>query len=241
MKVVVSVSGGMDSVTMLYRLVADGHEVKAISYNYGQRHFRELEAAKASCSKLGVEHSVIDITSITKFISNSALTGDIEMPEGHYSQDNMSLTVVPSRNTIMLSIANGYAVNLDYDAEAAAVHSGDHAIYPDCRPEFVEALEKLFAVNNYKAIKILTPYLDSSKVGILRDGLSLGVDYANTWTCYAGGEEPCGKCGSCVERTLAFVANDAVDPLYKAEAWEVAKAHALKLEAEYNAKNPSLF
>ena len=213
MKVIAIISGGMDSVTMLHRLIKDGHEVKAISFFYGQRHNKELVAAKLTCDKLGIQHDIIDISSITKFISNSSLTSDMEVPEGHYESENMKLTVVPSRNSIMAMIANGYAVNIDYDAIALGVHSGDHAIYPDCRPIFIEELERLMSVNNEKAIKVITPYLTTDKVGILYDGIGLGVDYGLTWTCYNGREKACGKCGSCQERLGAFKLNNVIDPL----------------------------
>jgi 7-cyano-7-deazaguanine synthase len=213
MKIVAVISGGMDSVTLLYRLKKEGHKLKAISFDYGQRHKKELEAAKATCEKLNIEHSIIDITSITKFISNSSLTGNINVPEGHYEAKSMKQTVVPSRNTIMLSIANGYAVNIDYDAVATAVHAGDHFIYPDCRPLFIEKITGLFRVNNFKKILVHTPYLYFTKADILKDGLRLNVDYSLTWTCYNGREKSCGKCGSCQERLEAFKLNNEIDPL----------------------------
>lgn len=213
MKVICILSGGLDSTTMLYWLLNKGHEVKAISFDYNQRHKRELEMAKATCQKLGVDWNVIDMTSITKFISNSALTGNIEVPHGHYEADNMKLTVVPSRNTIMASIANGYAANIGYDAIALGVHSGDHAIYPDCRPIFIKRLNKLFALNNFEPCKVLSPFLKKNKISILKEGFKLKVDYSLTLTCYEGKEKACGKCGSCQERLEAFKLNNLTDPL----------------------------
>lgn len=213
MKIIVILSGGLDSTTMLYRLIADSHSVKAISFLYGQKHFKELEMAKKTCEKLGIEHNIIDITSITKFISNSSLTSEQPVPQGHYEDENMKKTVVPSRNSIMAMIANGYAVNIDYDAIALGVHAGDHAIYPDCRPEFIDALRELLKVNNFKSIYVWAPFLKMNKTSILTQGIKLGVDYSLTWTCYEGKKEACGKCGSCQERLEAFKENNIKDPL----------------------------
>lgn len=213
MKVVAVVSGGMDSITMLYGLKTLAEDVVAISFNYGQRHSKELEAAKATCEALGVKHDVVDITSITKFISNSSLTSSQEVPEGHYESSNMAATVVPSRNSIMALIANGYAINIGYNAIALGVHAGDHAIYPDCRPEFVDALRELLRVNNYSTCEVITPFLEDNKISILKTGIEMGVDYSKTWTCYNGREKACGKCGSCQERLEAFKENNIEDPL----------------------------
>lgn len=171
--------------------------------------------AKATCDKLGVEHTVVDITSLTSILSNSALTSAEAIPEGHYADETMKRTVVPNRNMIMASIAIGYAVNIGYEAIALGVHAGDHAIYPDCRPEFIHALEAISAIANYEPIGIYAPYIHTDKIGIVSDGLQLCVDFALTWTCYKGLDEPCGVCGSCVERKEAFVQNDAIDPLWK--------------------------
>jgi len=213
MKIIHIISGGMDSVTLLYDLIKQGHEVKCLSFNYGQRHKKELESAHLTCAKLNVQHDVIDITSVTSFISNSALTGDVDVPQGHYEEENMKLTVVPSRNTIMLSIANGYAVNIEYDAVSTAVHAGDHAIYPDCRPIFIDRLQKVFEINNFKPVQLLAPYLNIDKAGIVKKGLELGVDYNLSWTCYRGHDIACGKCGSCQERLESFNKNGVEDPL----------------------------
>jgi len=205
----------MDSTTLLYKLLADQHEVTAISFNYGQRHSRELDQAKATCEKLGVPHKIVDISFIKDLVSNSALTGDIEVPEGHYAQENMKLTVVPNRNMIMASIAIGYAVNLDYNEVALGVHAGDHAIYPDCREVFIDALKEIALVANFKAIHIYTPFLHKDKGDIALLGKELGVDYSLSHTCYKGKEIPCGKCGACVERAEAFAKAGIPDPLIK--------------------------
>ena len=217
MKTVVVLSGGMDSTTLLYKVIAEANHnsehVKAISFDYGQRHKKELEYAKETCDWLGIEHKVIDITSLNELIQGSALTSDIDVPEGHYEDENMKLTVVPNRNAILANIAIGYAVSLEFDRIALGVHAGDHAIYPDCRPVWVKALAVLSDVSNYNPIEIYTPYLYSDKIGIITEGIGLGVDYRKTWTCYKGLEKACGKCGSCQERLEAFKLNNIQDPL----------------------------
>ena len=213
MKTIVVLSGGLDSTTVLYNLLDRKHEVKAISFDYGQRHKKELDYAKQTTDKLGIEHEVIDMAFMKKYISNPALTGDIEVPEGHYEDENMKQTVVPNRNMIMASIAIGYAVNIDYDGVALGVHLGDHEVYPDCRPEFIYALKVIALVSNYKKIRIITPYLYVCKDGIVKDGIRLKADYSKTWTCYKGGDLACGKCGSCQERLEAFNDNNIKDPI----------------------------
>lgn len=213
MKVLAVVSGGMDSVTMLHDLVAQGHEVSVVSFNYGQRHLKELEVAKANADKLGLKHKVIDMAFMAQLLDNSALTGDTDVPEGHYEADNMKLTVVPNRNMIMASIAVGLAVNNGQEAVALGVHSGDHAIYPDCRPEFIKELNDVTQIANYEPITILAPYIDKDKTSIIKRGLEIGVDYSKTWTCYKGLAKACGKCGSCQERLEAFNNNNTEDPV----------------------------
>jgi 7-cyano-7-deazaguanine synthase len=212
MKTVIVLSGGMDSTTLLYKLLAEGKEVKAISFNYGQRHSRELLQAAKTCEALGVEHKIVDMTFLKEIVSNSALTSDIEVPEGHYEDETMKLTVVPNRNMIMASIAIGWAVNEDYDEIALGVHAGDHAIYPDCRPEFIHALREVAAIANFKAIGVYTPYLHVDKGDIAIEGKELGVDYSMTHTCYKGGDVPCGVCGACQERAEAFIKAGVPDP-----------------------------
>jgi len=203
----------MDSTTLLYKLLDEGKEVKAISFNYGQRHSRELEQAKKTCEKLGIPHKVIDISFIKELVSNSALTGDIDVPHGHYAAENMKLTVVPNRNMIMASIAIGYAVNEDFDEIALGVHAGDHTIYPDCRPEFIKALTEIAGIANERPIGVYAPYLYQDKGDIVLDGKRLGVDYSLTHTCYEGTEIACGKCGACQERKEAFAKAEATDQI----------------------------
>jgi 7-cyano-7-deazaguanine synthase len=215
MKVVVIYSGGMDSFTVLHRAIKAGHEVLAVSFNYGQRHSKELDYAQRVCAEAGVVHDVVDITAMQSLMSNSSLmaNSDDDIPEGHYAADNMKSTVVPNRNMILISLAIGYAVNEGASEVWYGAHSGDHTIYPDCRPEFVEAMQDVSLLANFDPVKVVAPYLYDDKIVILKDGLAMGLDYAKTWTCYNGREKACGKCGSCVERLEAFTLNNAQDPL----------------------------
>ncbi len=212
-KVVVIYSGGMDSYTVLNRALKDGYEVYALSFDYGQRHVKELECARAVCERLNIEHKVIDISAINQIIGGSALTDNIDVPEGHYEAENMKQTVVPNRNMILISMAVGYAVSVEAHKVYYGAHSGDHAIYPDCRPEFVEKMNDVCKIANYEPVEVFSPYLYQSKIDILTDGLNMGLDYSHTWTCYNGREKACGKCGACQERLEAFELNNAVDPL----------------------------
>jgi 7-cyano-7-deazaguanine synthase len=212
-KVVVIYSGGMDSFTVLHRALQNGFDVFALTFNYGQRHVKEVEFARAVCDNLNLPHEVVDISAINRLLQGSALTSNIDVPEGHYAEESMKATVVPNRNMIMLSLAIGYAVSKDADKVYFGAHSGDHAIYPDCRPEFVEKMNAVAKIANYQPVEITTPYLDQTKGQILADGLKMGLDYSQTWTCYNGRVKACGKCGSCVERLEAFSINGAIDPL----------------------------
>ena len=212
-KVVVIFSGGMDSFTVLHRALKDGKEVYALTFDYGQKHVKEIACASKVCKQLGVAHKVIDISAINQLLAGSSLTDDIEIPEGHYEADNMKSTVVPNRNMILLSLAVGYAVSVHASQVYYGAHSGDHAIYPDCRPEFVMKMNDVCKIANYEAVEIFSPYLSNSKSDILTDGLNMGLSYDDTWTCYNGREKACGKCGACQERLEAFADNNATDPL----------------------------
>jgi 7-cyano-7-deazaguanine synthase len=212
-KVVVIYSGGMDSFTVLNRALKDGKQVYALSFDYGQRHVKELSCASDVCKSLTVNHKIIDISAINQILAGSSLTDDIDIPEGHYQADNMKSTVVPNRNMILLSLAVGYAVSVGASQVYYGAHSGDHAIYPDCRPEFVAKMNDVCQIANYQAVEIYSPYLNDSKTAILADGIAMNLTYNNTWTCYNGREKACGKCGACQERLEAFRENKLVDPL----------------------------
>lgn len=213
-KVVVIYSGGMDSFTVLHKAIESGLTPYALTFDYGQRHIKEIEVAKSVCNELGINHKVIDISAINQLIGGSSLTDNsIDVALGHYQEDNMLSTVVPNRNMILLSLAIGYAVSIKADQVYYGAHSGDHAIYPDCRPEFVEKMNDVAAIANYEKTEIFSPYLNSDKIGILKDGLKMGLDYSKTWTCYNGREKACGLCGSCVERLEAFAKNGLDDPI----------------------------
>ena len=211
---VVIYSGGMDSFTVLHRALREGLTVHALSFDYGQRHARELDTARQVCATLGVPHQLVDIRAIHGLIDNSALTNpDQTMPQGDYAADTLRATVVPNRNMILLSLAIAKAVNIGAERVDYGAHSGDHILYPDCRPEFVEAMNHVAGIANFEPVTLHAPYLSSSKAEILREGLAMGLDYRHTWTCYEGRELACGVCGSCRERLAAFAANGVTDPL----------------------------
>jgi len=212
-KVVVILSGGMDSTTLLYKAHNDCEVVSVLSFDYGQRHKKELEYAKANCEKLGLSHKVIDITPINQVMKKSALTDDVDVPEGNYADENMKLTVVPNRNMILLSIAVAEAVSCEASKVFFGAHAGDHTIYPDCRKEFVDKLSEVTKIANWQSVEIEAPFIDMDKGDIAIVGKELNVDYSLTWTCYKGQEKPCGKCGACVERAEAFAKAGIKDPL----------------------------
>jgi 7-cyano-7-deazaguanine synthase len=200
---VLILSGGMDSVTLLY----DCREriALAVSFDYGSNHnAREIPFAEEHCRKLGIRHIVIPLTFMAKYFKSSLLEGADAIPEGSYGDENMKSTVVPFRNGIMLSIAVGMAESAGLKHVMMANHGGDHTIYPDCRPEFVEAFSEAARTGTYPGITLLSPYTNLSKTDIARRGKELGIDYSRTWSCYKGGEVHCGKCGTCVERREAL-------------------------------------
>ncbi len=216
-------SGGMDSTTLLYELIKKykAQNIKAITFLYGSNHMRqEVRAIKTTCSKLKVEHEIIDLRPIFKNFKSALLKNDKEkIPYGHYEDKNMKKTVVPFRNGILLSIAVGIAESNNIKEIYYGAHAGDHAIYPDCRKNFIKAISNASGKGTYNNVKILAPYSNINKVGILKRGIKFGVDYSNTWTCYNpqrenhGKSKACGKCGSCRERLEAFKLNNIKDPL----------------------------
>lgn len=216
-KVVVILSGGMDSTTLLYDVVATYGcaNTFAISFNYGQNHSKELEGAKKTCEKLHVNQKIVDISFMGKdlLFGSSLVSGSDQIPEGNYDDENMKSTVVPNRNMILISMAAGYAISLDAQILFYGAHAGDHAIYPDCRPEFVTKMQEVLSLCDWKPVKLEAPYLYADKGDIAVIGQHLGVDYSLTWTCYKGGEKACGKCGSCRERLEAFEKAGTTDPV----------------------------
>ena len=197
------VSGGMDSITLLY----DHKDEIAlgISFDYGSNHnAREIPFAKMHCERLGIKHITINLDFMHQYFKWSLLDGAEAIPEGHYADDNMKSTVVPFRNGIMLAIAIGIAESNNLDQVFIANHGGDHTIYPDCRPEFINAIDAAATAGTYNNVKVIAPYTKITKSDIARIGKRLGIDYAETWSCYKGGEVHCGKCGTCVERKEAL-------------------------------------
>lgn len=205
------VSGGMDSTTMLYEY-ADRIAL-AVTFNYGSNHnAREIECARYNCARLGIELVVIDLPFIGQLFDSSLLSGAEAIPEGNYDDENMRSTVVPFRNGIMLAVAAGLAESRGLHHLMMANHGGDHAIYPDCRSGFVDAMSRAIAEGTYAGITIEAPYTNITKTDIARRGATIGVDYAHTYSCYKGGERHCGRCGTCTERRQAFAEAGVPDP-----------------------------
>jgi 7-cyano-7-deazaguanine synthase len=219
-------SGGLDSTTLVYKLVSDGWDPLCLSFDYGQRHSVELDYATNTAEELGLDYSRVDLSGVQNLLASSGsvlVDPSIPVPEGHYAHDNMSKTVVPNRNMMMLSIAAGACVAEGGQFVATGVHAGDHYQYPDCRPEFIKAVEKTILVGNEGFIdpdfEIKTPFLNSSKADIASEAFGLAVPLDATWSCYKGGIIHCGKCGTCVERLEAIdeaAKKAGVDP----EQWD---------------------
>jgi len=236
-KAVAIVSGGLDSTTLAYDLRHTGYDVDLLSFNYGQRHKKELQFAAAIAKRFGLRHDIINLQQLSSMFAESGSSlvstctcgpwhpgtdgpqrdcpehGDdehrIEVPEGHYAEDNMKSTVVPNRNMIMLSIATGIAISRGAACIAAGMHAGDHFIYPDCRPEFINIVNAAIMVGNegfhsFEGLPIFTPYIHWTKADIAFRAMQLGVPLHMTWSCYKGGENHCGRCGTCVERLEAI-------------------------------------
>jgi 7-cyano-7-deazaguanine synthase len=223
-KTVIIYSGGLDSTTLLYSLKAQGRDIKALGINYGQRHSNELVAAKNICDRLGVEYRVADLSSIKPLLAGSSQTDStVEVPEGHYAAENMKLTVVPNRNMIMLAVAGAWAISSKADTIAYAAHAGDHTIYPDCREEFVDNLNKALGLADWHSVTIERPFIHLTKGQVVKLGADLKVPYEMTWSCYKGGDTQCGACGTCVERREAFVEAGVTDPTQYKISFEETK------------------
>ena len=207
----VILSGGMDSGILMYEAINSEYEVEAIGFNYGQRHVTELDYAKRLCDDIDICFDIVDIQSITPFIGGSALTDDIEVPKGHYEDLSMKATVVPNRNAIMLSIAFGIAKARGFGFVGAGMHAGDHAVYPDCRPEFVNAFQSMQLVAMDEPVTLWTPWIGVDKTHIAKRGFALGFPFEESWSCYEGKLIHCGECGTCVERKEA-IGGEGNDP-----------------------------
>lgn len=213
MKIVCLLSGGLDSSTLLFDLRRDGHVVFPLCVTYGQRHWREIDYARKIASSLGLSLTVVNLDSIRAILEGSSQTDSrIPVPEGHYEDETMRATVVPNRNMLLLAAAGAFAVSKEAQAIAYAAHEGDHAIYPDCRPEFIKAMEAAFRLCAYEEIKLLAPFSSMSKANIVQHGSELGVPFYLTYSCYKGGVKHCGKCGTCFERREAFERAAVEDP-----------------------------
>lgn len=213
LKVLLSLSGGLDSTTLLYYLIDKGFKVKAISFNYGSKHNdHEIPCAKKICETLGIEHQIIDLDFVNKYFRSNLLQNGGAIPDGHYSSETMKPTVVPFRNGIMLSISAGIAESNDCEFVALASHAGDHTIYPDCRPEFTNAFAKAIMNGTEKGIQLIAPFNKITKSDIVKLGAKLGVNFSLTYSCYKGRDKHCGKCGTCIERKEAFELAKIKDP-----------------------------
>ncbi len=238
MKSVLILSGGIDSSTLLYYLLDKGYDVHVLTFDYGQKHSKEIGHSKIIAEKAKsrgkVEHRVVDISSIHELISAGALTSDESIPKAFYSEEVQRRTIVPNRNMIMLSIAVGYAVKIGANEVYYAAHKSDYSIYPDCRKEFVKALDAaVYLANLWTPVEVKAPFADMTKDEIVKLGLELKVPYELTWSCYEGKERPCLSCGTCLERTEAFLLNNARDPLLSDEEWERGVEIYRKMKEEH--------
>lgn len=232
-KVVVLVSGGMDSVSALYEAHRIHEVIGAVSFDYGSKHnHKEIPFAAAHCQGLGIPHRVIPLDFVGQLFKSDLLRSGGAIPDGHYEERSMKQTVVPFRNGIMLSIASGFAESIEAQALVIAAHTGDHAIYPDCREEFMKAMGDAIRLGTYAHIEILRPFIYSTKADIARRGQELGVDFAKTWSCYKGGTIHCGTCGTCVERREAFLMAGISDPTVYGETSSLPRSPRSSLRAE---------
>jgi 7-cyano-7-deazaguanine synthase len=213
MTVVVLCSGGMDSVTALYWAQRQHQVAVAVSFDYGSKHnHREIPFAAEHAARLSVRHEVVALDFVNRLFASDLLKSGGQIPDGHYEAENMRQTVVPFRNAIMLSIACGVAESAKAAGLVIAAHSGDHAIYPDCREDFMRAMGAAMKAGTYDHVELLRPFIALNKGEIVKAGLALGVDFARTWSCYKGGARHCGTCGTCVERREAFEQAGVADP-----------------------------
>ena len=217
-KIILILSGGMDSFTLLHHAINQNYQVECLTFDYGQRHIKEIECAISACNDNNLSNLQIKIANVESIFAESALTSNhIEMPHGSYQEESMQATIVPNRNMLFISHAIAYAISKNIKRVWYGAHAGDHFIYPDCRPEFLSAMNSVAQKCHTFPINIEAPFLNFSKAEILKLGLELGLDYSRTWTCYEGKDLACGKCGSCNERLEAFTLNNFIDPLQYSE------------------------
>ncbi|MGA1116129.1 MAG: 7-cyano-7-deazaguanine synthase QueC [Opitutales bacterium] len=213
MKALVLFSGGLDSTVLAAQLLADGAETRLLSIDYGQRHAKELQQAEKIAEALGLPHRILRLPDLGPLLGGSSLTDDqVELPEGHYAEESMKATVVPNRNMILLALAGGHALSLGFDTIAYAAHAGEHTNYPDCRPEFADAMESALGLADGEKLSLHRPFVHLSKTDLVKKGAELDAPLHLTWSCYAGREKHCGKCGTCVERKEAFALAKVPDP-----------------------------
>ena len=213
MKALVLFSGGLDSTVLATQLKAEGAETRLLSIDYGQRHARELNRAEQIAHTLELPHQVLRLPDLGPLLGGSSLTDEnVALPEGHYAEESMKATVVPNRNMILLALAGGHALSIGFDTIAYAAHAGDHTIYPDCRPEFADAMETALGLADWEKLSLHRPFVHLSKTDLVKKGAELGAPLHLTWSCYAGREIHCGKCGTCVERKEAFALAKIPDP-----------------------------
>lgn len=231
-KTLVVCSGGLDSVTLAYQVAQQRHLVGLLTFNYGQRHQKEIIFAELAAKRLGVPLRLVDITAVGQLLRSSLTDDSLVVPQGHYHADNMASTVVPNRNAIMLTIAFGLADSLGAQAVAIAVHGGDHFIYPDCRPAFIQAFVQMqnLALDKTPPIELYSPYLTLGKGDIAKQAIKYRVPIHETWSCYNGGEQHCGRCATCIERLQAIDEAQAQDDTLYADKqfWRQTLANNLK-------------
>ena len=213
MRALVLFSGGLDSTVLATQMKQEAKETRLLSIDYGQRHAKELDHSQKIADYLGLGHEILKLPQLGQILGGSSLTDkSIILPEGHYAEDSMKSTVVPNRNMILLALAGGHALSLGFDTIAYAAHAGDHTIYPDCRPEFADAMDKALELADWKDLNLHRPYVEMTKSDLVSLGDQLHAPLHLTWSCYAGEEIHCGKCGTCVERKEAFELANIADP-----------------------------
>lgn len=219
--VVAIVSGGLDSVTMAHLLVSQGFEITIVSFDYGQRHRREIEFAASCAKRLFAPHHVVNLASISHLFDGSSLVRpNSSVPSGAYDEESVKSTIVPNRNAMMINIAAALAINRSYFGVAVGVHGGDHFLYPDCRPEFIASQQETLRLSNLGInrhdLQLLAPFVNWTKKMIIEVGESLSVPWSETWSCYRGEDNHCGDCGTCIERKSAFLESGINDPTFYA-------------------------